>query len=111
MKMIQPGRKDIRGSWIAGLILAVCSYSYAESLPVQKINFGLDTCTPQEKWMWKSADGQNQLQKWKSEFDSTLTGKSATIRGFSEALALRRLATEKEEVAFSEYWTSRSLFS
>jgi tetratricopeptide (TPR) repeat protein len=41
---------------------------------------------------------------------SFLEKKLTTVRGFSEALAMRRQAKTPEEKFFSEYWISRSLY-
>ncbi len=69
-----------------------------------------ETCTPSERWSWPDNDSLKG-SIWVQEFESSALRKSSKVRGFSEALALRKLAKSDRERAFSEYWMSRVLFS
>ncbi len=48
---------------------------------------------------------------WGEEFAQSLRPDGSKIRGFSEALALRRLSHRSEDQALSEYWLSKMLYS
>jgi hypothetical protein len=90
-------------------ILLLPSFAVASS-EQPSISFAKESCTSHEKWTWKMDSEALNQKKWVSEFEDFLSGKSTVIRGFSEALALRRLATQDSERAFSEYWMSRALY-
>ena len=81
----------------------------------QKPSFGAplelsQVCQDSELWNW--TDAQVLPGKpWREEFAQSLTRQGSKIRGFSEAIALRRISQQPLDLAFSDYWISRMLFS
>lgn len=67
---------------------------------------GSDACTPSERWTFTGAVFDSK----RDEFISSIKGRMAPVRGFSEALALRRFAPNAETKWLGEYWISRALF-
>ncbi len=63
-------------------------------------------CQPGESWTLHSAIPEESAD----QFKLFIGKKTPTVRGFSEALALRRQAQTPEQKYFSEYWVSRSLY-
>jgi hypothetical protein len=64
-------------------------------------------CTPSESWHF----GPTVYSEWRDEMNATLSGARAPVRGFAQALALRRLDYSPETKTLAEYWISRALFS
>ncbi len=70
---------------------------------------GLNVCTSSERWIWpKNSAISAEVIK---EFTLSISNGASRIRGFSEALALRRLADSDQSKAFAEYWMARSLYT
>lgn len=70
-----------------------------------------DACRASESWSLST-----QIDKeWTREFESFISGKTSSTRGFSEAVALRKQSVSEMQASiqkqFSEYWISRTLFS
>jgi tetratricopeptide (TPR) repeat protein len=63
------------------------------------------TCTSSEAWNF-SASFSPEFQK---EFKNFLGNGKASVRGFAEAIALRKVAKAPEEKLFSEYWMAHAL--
>ena len=62
-------------------------------------------CTPSEKWTFSDEISG----EWREEWSKFLSGSSSPVRGFSEALGLRRQFASGEPKFFAEYWISRAL--
>jgi hypothetical protein len=62
-------------------------------------------CTSSESWKFSAAFPQ-ESQK---EFKKFLSNGKSSVRGFSEAIALRKTAKTSEEKIFSEYWMAHAL--
>ncbi|MBI2711617.1 MAG: hypothetical protein HYX41_01970 [Bdellovibrio sp.] len=88
------------------------------------MNYGVRACTSSERWFTKptpplDAQAGNPTsdpiaaipEQWILTFTKYLQGKISPIEGFSQALALRRLAANSHERIFSEYWVSRVLMA
>src|SRR4051794_2335486 len=65
-----------------------------------KPTYGKDACTSSESWTFSGSIFESKL----GEFESSLKGKIAPVRGFSEALAMRRFAQNNEMKWLGEYW-------
>jgi hypothetical protein len=66
------------------------------------------TCTPGESWFIDAP----VPEEYRSEFKDFIRDKSQerAIRGFSEAIAMKKSAKTEVEKWFSEYWISRALY-
>jgi hypothetical protein len=89
--------------WLAA-VSAIASTAYGAEQRI--FSFGENPCTGKEKWV----HGQTVPEDFREEFEAFLNKKRAPVRGFSEALALRRIAESDEARAFGEYWIARSLY-
>lgn len=69
-------------------------------------SYGSDACTTSEGWKFSGAIFESK----RGEFVSSVHGHLAPVRGFSEALAMRRFAKSDEMKWLGEYWISRALF-
>ena len=75
-------------------------------------SYGLNTCSSGEKWFKANRPLSEKGAidySWIEAFTAYLQGKVSPAMGFSQGLALRRLASYPHERAFSEYWISRAL--
>lgn len=67
-----------------------------------------NACQDSERWSYS----KNLSDSWQDEFEGFLSKKKSAVRGFSQALALRRqsgtYANESMRI-FGEYWISRAL--
>ena len=68
--------------------------------------YGSGACTGSEHWTFTGAVFESK----RDDFKASLKGSLAPVRGFSEALALRRFAPNNETRFLGEYWISRALF-
>jgi tetratricopeptide (TPR) repeat protein len=62
-------------------------------------------CTVSEAWKFSSTF----LPEFQKEFKNFLSNGKSSVRGFSEAIALRRTAKTAEEKFFAEYWMAHAL--
>ncbi len=67
-------------------------------------------CSDSEQWSWPIGK-YSPKEAWRDEFSKSLTKEGSKIRGFSEALALRRQSQQIEDQAFSAYWISRMFYA
>jgi hypothetical protein len=65
-----------------------------------------DPCTDSEEWTFRGALPDDAIR----EFSDALKGKLSFPRGFSEALAYRRLLSPADGGYFAEYWAGRMLY-
>jgi hypothetical protein len=94
--------KTLKSTFI-GIIATGCATSWAiASEPVSSSK----GCLPGESWKLTDAIPAESAD----QFHQFLGKKVPTVRGFSEALALRRQAQTPEQKYFAEYWVSRSLY-
>lgn len=64
-------------------------------------------CQDSERWSYS----KNLSESWQEEFENSLKSHHSKVRGFSQALALRRQsATNADLKTFGEYWIARSLY-
>ena len=70
-------------------------------------SYAHEACEGSEKWNFSA----KVPKEWRKEFLDTLSGKHSPARGFSEALALRKLQPFPESATLAEYWISRSLLN
>jgi hypothetical protein len=64
-------------------------------------------CSSSESWSYSKNIGS----EWKRTYDASLLPRAVAIQSFGEGWALRASAENAEEKLFSEYWTSRALYS
>src|SRR5688572_5615949 len=74
------------------------------------LTFAKDACSSGERWEYGPTMDQGLSGDWRGEFARFLAKRNTVVRGFSEALALRRLGETDEQRLFAEYWISRALF-
>lgn len=86
-------------------LIAFSSLMTAEAWAFQSIN----PCEENEHWLADAKQTAIREDYWK-EFQNFLSGKLAPVRGFSDALALRKISKNDASRAFGEYWISRSLY-
>lgn len=92
----------------ASAVLLVAAYlnpAKARAASTPEVTHGSDACTHSERWTFSGAVFEDR----RDEFVSSLKGRMAPVRGFSEALALRRFAPNAETKWLGEYWISRAL--
>lgn len=65
-------------------------------------------CSSAETWSWGTSGAFRE--DFAQELQQTISGTLAPVRGFAEAIGLRRMAQSPESMALSEYWVSRSLY-
>jgi hypothetical protein len=92
---------------VFGGFLASIAFAQADIFPTSR------ACMPGESWAIETPTGDD----YRDEFNSSVQEKknvalsmASSIRGFSEALALRKASQSPGEKLFAEYWISRSLF-
>ena len=97
-----------------GLAVFLYPFSALSDVPVVSgASIGFEACTPSETWTFDDAL-EIELAKtigseWKTDFEAGMKKKVSSVRGFSEALAMRRLARSPQTQAIAEYWLARSL--
>jgi hypothetical protein len=91
---------------VALLVAASLNPARARAAAPPVGSYGADACTSSESWTFTGAVFESK----RDEFVNSLKGRMAPVRGFSEALALRRFAANAETKWLGEYWISRSLF-
>jgi tetratricopeptide (TPR) repeat protein len=79
----------------------------AETSKPREFSSATDACTSSERWKY----GPMVYSEWRDEMNATLSGRNLPVRGFAQALALRRLNYSSESKTLAEYWISRSLFA
>lgn len=94
-------------SALPGKVLAATRNSRAPGIPWLQVE---NACGSQEKWYFNGKLSA-RFAPFVDSFEQFLSGKLKPVRGFSEALALRKFARTSEERAFAEYWISRSLYA
>ena len=67
-----------------------------------KGSHGSDACTSSESWAFSGAVFESK----RDEFLSSIHGHLSPVRGFSEAFAMRRFASNPEMKWLGEYWIS-----
>jgi tetratricopeptide (TPR) repeat protein len=92
-------------SFITGIV-ALSSAHLAHAAATTEPITGSKGCLPGESWNLQDAIPEDSAD----QFKQFLGKKVPTVRGFSEALALRRQAQSPEQKYFAEYWVSRSLY-
>jgi tetratricopeptide (TPR) repeat protein len=80
------------------------AWSATDAAPV-----GVKACQSGESWTLGNLES-SLSPRFVSMIQQYLGKKMTTVRGFSEALAMRRQAKTPEEKFFSEYWVSRALY-
>jgi tetratricopeptide (TPR) repeat protein len=88
------------------LIAASLNPAKARAATAGDVTYGHDACTSSERWTFSGSVFEDK----RDAFISSLKGRVAPVRGFSEALALRRFAPNAETKWLGEYWISRALF-
>ena len=83
------------------LFLAAPAFADAPATTVSHL-----ACRSGETWNFSAG----MPQEFVADFHQFLDKKSPVVRGFSEALALRRLSESPEQKYFAEYWVSRALY-
>jgi tetratricopeptide (TPR) repeat protein len=96
--------KNVYLSFIAPLsLLATAFMTHAASAD---FTYPTDrACTPSESWQFSSAFPDESQR----EFRAFLSKGKKSIRGFSEAIALRKITKVPEEKLFAEYWMAHAL--
>lgn len=79
--------------------------AHAAKGPGTRHSSATGACTDSESWSFSSAI----YSKFQKDFRTTLSAGQSPAKGFSEGLALRRLADTAEAKIFGEYWISRAL--
>ncbi len=72
----------------------------------EAVTHGENACKSSESWTFSGAIRES----FRSDFKATLRGSHSPVRGFSEALAMRRFAQSPEAKTLGEYWISRALY-
>jgi hypothetical protein len=91
-----------------GLIAAAFSVAVSLSASAAEVSasHGSDACTSSERWSFSGAIFESK----RDDFMASVHGRVAPVRGFSEALAMRRFAQTAEAKTLGEYWISRALY-
>jgi tetratricopeptide (TPR) repeat protein len=87
-------------------LLAFATSMVAQGATAPLTTHGSDACTSSESWSFSGAVFESK----RGDFVSGVHGSIAPVRGFSEALAMRRFAANTETRTLGEYWISRSLY-
>lgn len=89
------------------LVMALAATPFASASSPSSVLSSTGACSSSESWTYSPLIERD----WQQEFESFLSGHASPVRGFSQALALRRLGQSPEERVFAEYWISRALYS
>ena len=65
-----------------------------------------NACGNKESWYYSG----NINKEWRTLYHSYAHKRLVPVRGFAEAMAMRRIADNKEARAFAEYWAANSLY-
>ena len=89
------------------LILTIASVALDPASAAEKsaLTQAKAPCSSGEAWAFTSAIRED----FQKEFKASLSGSSSSVKGFADALTLRRIAQTLEAKAFGEYWISRAL--
>lgn len=94
---------------ILGVALGATGFIPNASAAEKKPEFSArNACDEAESWSYGKSFSSNWAG-FKEEFEGFLGKRHSAVRGFSEAMALRRVADTSELQAFAEYWVSRAL--
>jgi len=96
-------RKEI---WIGLLSWLVAGAVLSARADEPQFSVSRGACTSGESWTLSSAVREN----FKKDFNATLSHTIKPVRGFSEALALRRFSNTLEGKLLGEYWIARAIF-
>lgn len=96
---------------LVGAVVAANAFADGDagSAPAEHVTghiLGRNGCKTGESWDFNKVISEDSID----QFKNFLGKKAPTVRGFSEALGLRRQSATPEQKYFAEYWVSRSLY-
>lgn len=103
---LSTGLSSIMISGVALLGLSASPGLASDTHEPTKVASARHACGSGESWTFAGEIRED----FAGDFGAFLAGKTSAVAGFSDALALRRIAQNSDARSFSEYWIARTLF-